>query len=574
MKRIRIALVALLLGAVTGPSTAAAQGQAIQLDQTTQPPRMIPRPEVPERGVPLRPELPGPERPTSTDNIVEGPFYSYNRPVFRLGQDYRLPPSESVRGATVIYGNATIEGRVERDVVVVFGRADLSSTASINGSLVVVAGSASVAEGAYVRRDVTIVGGELDAPAGFSPGGEYIVVGSRILGGRLEAVVPWVTRGLLWGRPIVPNLPWVWGVAATFFLAYLALNLVFHKAIRTCAETLAQRPLTAFLVGLLVLLLTGPVSALLAVSVIGIPVVPVVLCAVFVAGLLGRVGVIRWIGMTAVPEDPPDSQLQSLRSFALGAAVILVAYMVPVLGFATFAAIGVLGLGAASLAFISGYRRENPLPPKPIPAAPPLPIGGTSVEPAQFVVPAANAYQAATPSVPSPLYSAQSAGGSQSSGEVMSSADSFATNPSGGSVPTAVLTSDLLAFPHAAFLDRLAAFVLDVILVLITAQFLEVWPFRFGDGNGIPLLMLAYHIGFWTWKGTTVGGIICQLRVVRVDGTSLRFVDALVRGLSAIFSLAVLGLGGLWILRDPERQAWHDRIAGTYVVKVPRNWPI
>ena len=88
------------------------------------------------------------------------------------------------------------------------------------------------------------------------------------------------------------------------------------------------------------------------------------------------------------------------------------------------------------------------------------------------------------------------------------------------------------------------------------------------------LLLLAYHIGFWTWKGTTVGGIICQLRVVRVDGTPLRFVDALVRGLSSIFSLAVLGLGCLWILKDPERQAWHDKIAGTYVVKVPRHWPL
>jgi uncharacterized RDD family membrane protein YckC len=25
---------------------------------------------------------------------------------------------------------------------------------------------------------------------------------------------------------------------------------------------------------------------------------------------------------------------------------------------------------------------------------------------------------------------------------------------------------------------------------------------------------------------------------------------------------------------DPDRQAWHDRIAGTFVVKVPRAWPI
>ena len=26
--------------------------------------------------------------------------------------------------------------------------------------------------------------------------------------------------------------------------------------------------------------------------------------------------------------------------------------------------------------------------------------------------------------------------------------------------------------------------------------------------------------------------------------------------------------------RDEERQAWHDRVAGTYVVKVPRNFPL
>ena len=68
--------------------------------------------------------------------------------------------------------------------------------------------------------------------------------------------------------------------------------------------------------------------------------------------------------------------------------------------------------------------------------------------------------------------------------------------------------------------------------------------------------------------------IPAQLRVIRTDGAPLHFADALVRGLASIFSLAVLGIGALWILQDPERQAWHDKIAGTYVVKVPRNWPL
>ena len=136
---------------------------------------------------------------------------------------------------------------------------------------------------------------------------------------------------------------------------------------------------------------------------------------------------------------------------------------------------------------------------------------------------------------------------------------------------TAPVASELVMLPRAVFLERLAAFALDVVLVIMLVNIFDFdhdW-----EGKGL-FLALVYHIGFWTWKGTTLGGIICQLRLVRVDGAMLRFADALIRGLTGIFSLAVVGLGFLWILRDPDKQAWHDRVAGTYVVKVPRNWPI
>jgi uncharacterized RDD family membrane protein YckC len=136
------------------------------------------------------------------------------------------------------------------------------------------------------------------------------------------------------------------------------------------------------------------------------------------------------------------------------------------------------------------------------------------------------------------------------------------------------VASELVMLPRAAFLERLAAFALDLVLVLILVNIFDFnrydrdWP-----ASGF-LIALMYHVGFWTWKGTTLGGIICQLRLVRVTGGSVQFADALVRGLTGIFSLVVLGLGFLWILKDPDRQAWHDRVAGTYVVKVPRDWPI
>ena len=43
----------------------------------------------------------------------------------------------------------------------------------------------------------------------------------------------------------------------------------------------------------------------------------------------------------------------------------------------------------------------------------------------------------------------------------------------------------------------------------------------------------------------------------------------IVRALSCFLSLIVGGLGFLWIVFDVDRQAWHDKIAGTAVVRVP-----
>jgi uncharacterized RDD family membrane protein YckC len=131
----------------------------------------------------------------------------------------------------------------------------------------------------------------------------------------------------------------------------------------------------------------------------------------------------------------------------------------------------------------------------------------------------------------------------------------------------------LIRFPRASFLDRIVAFALDAILVAIVNGVLVAGYFTFGRGpdNSYLLVLFAYHVGFWAWKGTTLGGIICNLRMVRTTGEEPRFIDALVRGLSAIFSVAALGIGVFWMINDAERQMWHDKIAGTVVVKLPRE---
>jgi uncharacterized RDD family membrane protein YckC len=482
----------------------------------------------------------------------EGPPPVRRREVVRVGQDVSVLEGEAVREVVVVFGHARVAGEVDRDLVVVMGSAELLGTGSVGGSLVVVGGSATITPGARVDGDMVVVGGAVDAPADFRPGREHVVIGVPMMG---TAVMPWINRGLLWGRPLVPDLAWMWTVVAVLFLVYAALTLLFERPIRLTAATLEEKPLTVFGVGVLVMVLAGPVTMLLMITVIGVALVPFLMVGLFAVAVVGRVATARWIGMRLMPEDDTGNRLVALRSLAIGFVLLCIAYVIPVVGFLVWLLVGIVGVGAGTLALMAAYRRENPPPARPEPAVvapppPPAPYTTPLVPSGQGIAPLASSEAGPDAGVPP--------------GIAMPAAP-----PAPGPLPpVAPAVVDLLPYPRAGFGDRVAAGLLDVILVAIVVGMLR------GQGNVFVLLLLVYLIGFWAWKGTTVGGIICQLRIVRMDGRRLEFLEALVRGLSSLFSLVVLGLGFFWILRDPERQAWHDKIAGTFVVKVPRHVPL
>src|SRR5262249_11195916 len=159
-----------------------------------------------------------------------------------------------------------------------------------SSSVAVTAGDVVIDEGAAIHGDLVVVGGGVTAPSDFSPGGEHIIVGTSWLGDRLREVLPWFTHGLLWGRWIVPGIGWVWMVLAIVLLISLLINQVMHGPVRACADALAAKPFSTFLVGLLVMLVAGPLSVLLAATVVGLIVVPFLWCALFVGWIVGKVG--------------------------------------------------------------------------------------------------------------------------------------------------------------------------------------------------------------------------------------------------------------------------------------------
>jgi len=82
-------------------------------------------------------------------------------------------------------------------------------------------------------------------------------------------------------------------------------------------------------------------------------------------------------------------------------------------------------------------------------------------------------------------------------------------------------------------------------------------------------LSLVYIIGFWLWRGQTPGKMIVGIKVIRTDSSPITWQYACRRYLGYIASTLILCIGFIIIAFDKRKQGLHDRIADTYVVKLP-----
>ncbi len=131
---------------------------------------------------------------------------------------------------------------------------------------------------------------------------------------------------------------------------------------------------------------------------------------------------------------------------------------------------------------------------------------------------------------------------------------------------------------YAGFLVRLVAAILDGILLLVVDGVVD-FPITmmFGQGNAQVAWLITfivnfvinygYAIAFLVSRGATPGKMLLGIKVVTVSGEPLTAGRAALREiLGKWLSALVIGLGYLWVIWDAKKQAWHDKIANTYVV--------
>lgn len=122
--------------------------------------------------------------------------------------------------------------------------------------------------------------------------------------------------------------------------------------------------------------------------------------------------------------------------------------------------------------------------------------------------------------------------------------------------------------PRASFLRRLAAAIIDGIILGIVDFILR----KIFSVGVYYVLSLIVNWGYFTAmegsaRGATLGKMALGIRVLDFErGGRLSYGRALARNVAKILSTIPIFLGYFWMLWDPEKRTWHDKIAGAVVV--------
>ncbi|MDQ5978914.1 MAG: hypothetical protein QG602_1888 [Verrucomicrobiota bacterium] len=488
-----------------------------------------------------------------------------------FGSNSTLAEGEVAQAVISIFGSSTSAGEVRGEVVSILGGSRVEGgtvggevvsilgntyiNGEVRGEVVTVMGNVEFGPKAVVHGEVVHIGGQLkrDEAAVIKGNIQNIAVAGRNFD--FTALTTWFHECLLWGRPLAFHRDlWIfWCVALSLLGFYALIALIAPTGVNKCVETLEQRPGSSLLAALLTLLLTPVAYILLSLTlaiVVGFLLIPVLSLGLFCASLFGKIVMLAWLGrrFTKLLGDGPLAH--PVFGVLIGGLVVLGLYTVPFAGFILYKMLGILGLGVVIYTIILQIKANRP--PKPV-----KPVATT-------VAPTASAFTVPVGAV---------AGGSVSEPAGVTPSPAEAIPPPAQPDMTAMLpVISAVTLPRAGFWIRVAASLLDCILLgIVTAMSSSLFHGWLTPGGSLPFWFAVYCVVMWATKGTTIGGIICGLKVVRVDDRPLDWSVAVVRALGGFLSLAVAGLGFIWVAFDDEKQSWHDKIAGTTIVKVPKG---
>jgi hypothetical protein len=244
-------------------------------------------------------------------------------------------------GDVVVKAGEVLEG----DAVAVGGSVIVEAGAVVEGDAVASGGSVRLEAGAVVEGDAVAVGGEVVLDPGAVVEGDQVSIGGG-LGGVVKSLVNIGVNEELGVHSIFLSVLWTLLRALTLLVIGVLLLTFVPENVGRVRGFLDGKPGHAALAGLAVLLGFVPLCILLAVTIIGIPLIPVAALVLAAMLVMGLTAFATWLGYR-IPIFA--GRKSAVGALLIGLVVITLVDLIPIVGTTLVTLVGFFAGGAVLL---------------------------------------------------------------------------------------------------------------------------------------------------------------------------------------------------------------------------------
>jgi hypothetical protein len=250
--------------------------------------------------------------------------------IFKLVNDYQLKASDVITTLVMIAGDATIQG-------------------TVTGNILIIGGDVALAPGAQVKGMLRVIGGEitgnLESAKNSSVSNHWKT---------LPAVADVLMRPhTVWDIKKHRNFRLTALKFVLLLLTYLLIALVFPRPINAISSLLTRRPIESILFGILMFVVIPAVFVVLILSIIGYPFLLLCICLLVPLALCGKTAIFFTLGGTLLA-----GRLKPL-AVIFGFVPYFMATEIPHVDWIVFFTFNGIGISLCILASLSVLSSQN-----------------------------------------------------------------------------------------------------------------------------------------------------------------------------------------------------------------------
>jgi len=255
--------------------------------------------------------------------------------IYKFGDNITIAAGQTADNVVAIGGQITVNGLVEQNVLAIAGSVILTRKAVVRGNVIVVGGVVARGNGSLVFGDIT-----------------------EINSASLSASIASALRGESEGWALILNIISLCFFAIILIIALL-MALILPRSLAVIAHVIQTNWLKSFLWGFLTTLMIVPFFMLLAISIIGIFLIPLAFTALLLAAIIGFIAFGSLLGNFVISRIFRGYKKSLVKETLVGLSLLWILGWIP-LYVGMFIKVIAITFGLGGVLLTISRRKANP----------------------------------------------------------------------------------------------------------------------------------------------------------------------------------------------------------------------